>query len=166
MPTELVARTKSIFHPARMRLQLPQPEPVTPGLYHFTREVDGFPSRFHLRIDPDGHGLLIANASMACRLSPSGVFMARSLLSKEEKGWTFTQMAQRFRGVSRRQLEKDYETLHRFIHSLAAPGDNYPITNLDDPWAMPHARQLSAPLRADMPVGKDAEEAGIQILHR
>src|SRR3990172_6392261 len=129
MPDAIIERVKPLFQPDRLKLRLPTPERVKPGLHHFTREVDGFPSRFHLRIDPDGHGLLIANASMACRLSPSGVFMARSLLSKEEKGWTFTQMAQRFRGVSRQQLEKDYEAVHRFIHSLAEPGDNYPIAN-------------------------------------
>lgn len=166
MPATLIDRAKSIFHPSRLPLTVPTPHRLEPGLYHFTREVDGFPSRFHLRVDPDGAGLLIANASAVCRLSPSGVIMAQSLLADEPVELLFAKMLRQFAGTSRGQLKEDFEELQRFAHSLAEPGDNYPITNLDDSWATPHARQLSAPMRADVPVHADAVDAGIQVLHK
>jgi radical SAM protein with 4Fe4S-binding SPASM domain len=167
MQHSLIDQLRSFINFDRFRLRLPPRGRIAPGLYHFSREVDGFPSRFHLRVDPDGHGLLVANASLACHLSPSGVQIALSLLGDEEKERTFAQITQRFRGVSRPQFEEDYETIHRLITTLTAPGDNYPITNLDDPWVTPQARQLSAPLSAELalPAGEAEVEPLIRILH-
>ena len=43
---------------------------LTPGMYHFQQERDGQFLRFHLRVEPDGHALLLAGASEAARLPP------------------------------------------------------------------------------------------------
>ncbi|MBG0770777.1 MAG: hypothetical protein H0S82_03665, partial [Anaerolineaceae bacterium] len=46
------------------------PLPKT-GLYHYRREGDDEKTRIHLRIDPDGRGLLIVNANRVVHLNPS-----------------------------------------------------------------------------------------------
>jgi len=40
-----------------------------PGLYHYEYLEKEWPTRFHLRVDPDGQGLLLANAAQAAVLS-------------------------------------------------------------------------------------------------
>src|SRR3972149_5329224 len=49
----------------------------TPGLYHFIRERPGERTRLHLRIDPDGQGIVIVNANRILHLNPSAALMAR-----------------------------------------------------------------------------------------
>ena len=46
------------------------------GLHHYRRESPGEVARVHLRVDPDGTGLLLVNASRVLRLNPTAVFMA------------------------------------------------------------------------------------------
>ena len=50
------------------------PLPKT-GLYHYRREGDDEKTRIHLRIDPDGRGLLIVNANRVVHLNPSAAAM-------------------------------------------------------------------------------------------
>ena len=46
------------------------------GLYHYRREDQDEKSRIHLRLDPDGHGTLIVNASRVLHLNPTAALMA------------------------------------------------------------------------------------------
>ncbi len=72
------------IRPARLSVR------VEPGLYHYEYLQKEWPTRFHLRIDPDGQGLLLADATEAalCLLSPKschtcsigGRIFVRSLL--------------------------------------------------------------------------------------
>jgi len=163
----IAGRVKSLLRPDRLKVRLPESGAMTPGLYHFTRDADGFLSRFHLRVEPDGSGLLVANASAVCRLSASGVFMAHAMLNGETAAAIVPQLARQFRNVSGERVRADYAALHSLISSLAQPGVNYPVTNLDDPWATPHARQLSAPLSADISVPPGEAEMAplLGVLH-
>jgi radical SAM protein with 4Fe4S-binding SPASM domain len=133
-------------------LRAPEPTQAT-ALRHFTRETDGAVTRFHLRVDPDGGGMLLANAANACRLSASGTAMAEGVLSGEDDGRILAELASRFSGVDRAAAGEHLRELRGIIDALASSDDNYPITNFDDPGLSPHARQLGAPFRADMPVG-------------
>ena len=55
-------------------IQRPEPpEPIPAGLYHAVQERGGEINRLHLRVEPDGSGMLLANASAALRLTPVGV---------------------------------------------------------------------------------------------
>ncbi len=63
------------------RLLIPQlrrpAQPPAPGLYPFNRAIDDEHTvRTHLRVDPDGGGLLVVNATACARLTPSGVLIA------------------------------------------------------------------------------------------
>ena len=76
------------------------PAPIPHGLFHYMREVDGTFTRFHLRVDPDGRGMLMANASAAARLSPVGVRMAKGLLDGLTKDEILNETRQLFRGAA------------------------------------------------------------------
>ena len=134
------------------RLHLPPATPaISTGIFHYRRESDGNVTRFHLRVEEDGSGLLLANASVAARLTPSGVVIARALLEgKNEQG--VSQIVKRiFRDVRESQFQKDYRKLKSFIETLANPEDNYPIFNLEDP-SVTSMSGLFAPFHAQMPV--------------
>ena len=49
-------------------------------LYHYVHENEMEKSRIHLRIDPDGTGTLIVNASSVMHLNPTAAFMAWLIL--------------------------------------------------------------------------------------
>lgn len=132
----------------------PAPQPLTPpGVYHYERLVGDWPTRFHLRVDPDGGGLLLANAAEAAYLSPVGVNMVRGVLEGQGDEQLLATIKQSFRGASVTEMVADLAEIHRLLADLSAPGDNYPVTNLDDPRVSVWSRALAAPFRADVVQG-------------
>ncbi len=119
-------------------------------IHPYERIVNEWPTRFHLRIDPDGSGLLLANAAEAAWLSPVGVKMAEGVLQERPDEEIVIELAEEFSGAPPSQIEADLNTMHELIESLSEPGDNYPITNLTDPEISHWERALGAPLRADV----------------
>lgn len=112
--------------------------------------VGEWPTRFHLRIDPDGSGLLLANAAEAAWLSPVGVRMASGVLEGRSDQEIVDEITAEFRGAPESQVHADLAQVHSMIEDLAEPGDNYPVTNLTDPRISAWERELAAPLRADV----------------
>jgi len=133
-----------------------RPAPATPlappGLHHFLREADGAVTRFHLRVERDGSGLLLANASLAARLSPAGVFIARALLAGEAEAEVLKRAGESFRGATPAAVRADIARVKAILENLAAPGDNSPILNLDDAAFSPNPADLIAPLNVDLPL--------------
>ncbi|MCI0396390.1 MAG: hypothetical protein L0332_28045 [Chloroflexi bacterium] len=144
------------------KLFIPQPpaapEVVPSGLYHYMREAGsassepGTYTRFHLRVEPDGRGMLLANATAAARLSPSGVLMAKELLDGASPEKVLADLKASFRGAPLEVMQYDLERVAGLINGLAAPGDNYPILNFEDPDLSPYEARLMAPLQADVPL--------------
>ena len=54
-------------------------------LYHYLRENGDEKSRIHLRVDPDGNGTLIVNASSVMHLNPTATYMAWLTLEKKTR---------------------------------------------------------------------------------
>src|SRR3990172_3889654 len=125
-------------------------EAIAPGLYHSMRQADGTYTRFHLRVEPDGSGMLLANATAAARLSPSGVVIAKRLLEGKDDDAIVRELSARFRGVPRPLMRRDVDVVKAIVEDLAAPGDNYPIINLEDAAVSPREVRLMAPLQADV----------------
>ncbi len=125
-----------------------------PGLYHYEYLEKEWPTRFHLRIDPDGQGLLLANAAQAAMLSASGVLMGKGLLEGWSNDEIVAEVAAAFPGATAEQIAADLAEVRALIADLGTPGDNYPISNLDDPYAATRSRMLAAPLRADVVPGE------------
>jgi radical SAM protein with 4Fe4S-binding SPASM domain len=135
-----------------LRFHVPEsPAKIQKGIYAFRRESNGNITRFHLRIEEDGAGLLLANSSVAARLSPSGTWIAKSMLEDGSLEEVRRSVKENFRSVDEKQLETDLQKLSGFIETLANPEDNYPIFNLDDP-AATTPRSLFAPFHAQLTV--------------
>ncbi len=133
---------------------------MTGVLTHFQREIDGAVARYHLRVEPDGSGLLLANASAALRLSETGVVIARGLLEGASPGRISKDVARRFSGVDRSQATKDVTAVGQAIDALAQPRDGMALQSLDDPDATVHRRAMTAPLCAEVvsPSAKNGRE--------
>jgi radical SAM protein with 4Fe4S-binding SPASM domain len=71
-------RLKRIFNPGTKKHQ------PSPGLYHFQRSEGGAKTRLHLRIDPDGCGTLVINASSILHLNSTAALIAYHHLGGSE----------------------------------------------------------------------------------
>jgi radical SAM protein with 4Fe4S-binding SPASM domain len=125
---------------------------VEPGLYHAVHEGDEALTRLHLRVERDGSGLLIANAAAAARLNPTGVLIAHGLLKGKDGETILDELRDRFRGATPERMRADVERVEALLDRLTAPGDNYPIFNVDDAPFSPYGAELIAPLQASVPL--------------
>jgi radical SAM protein with 4Fe4S-binding SPASM domain len=130
---------------------------VDPGLYHMVQETDGTFARFHLRVENDGSGMLIANAMAAARLTASGVVIAKDLLEGRAEEEIVRHLRENFSHADPDVIHRDVEQVVALIDQLKAPGDAYPVLNLEDPSLSPHSSELISPLQAAVPfAGLDA----------
>ncbi|MHB8900203.1 MAG: hypothetical protein ACYC6Y_15750 [Thermoguttaceae bacterium] len=134
----------------RPRIQRTETAALQPGLYHYLRQVDGANTRFHLRVDSGGGGVLLANATAAVRLRPAGTMIAKALLDGRGDADILATLRDTFRGVSERQAVADIHHVRSILANLESPGDNYPILNLADPAFAADASPLRKPLSADV----------------
>lgn len=129
-----------------------RPEGLAPGMYHARRAVGGGQyARYHLRVEEDGEGLLIVNASSVARLSPSGALMAHGLLHGEPESVVVERTRRALAGAPASTLEADVRAVNDLLDRLAAP--DAPTFNLADMAFAPNAARLIAPLTADIPAG-------------
>ena len=139
------------------RLLIPQwrrpAQPPAPGLYPFDQAIDDERTvRYHLRVDADGGGLLVVNATACARLTPSGVQIAHELLRGQNQDAVAQTLAAAFHGAAPDQQRQDITRVHDLLRELAEPGVRYPVFNLDDPSAGAQAARLIPPIEADLPL--------------
>lgn len=133
-----------------------------PGLYPFDRPLDEQRTmRYHLRIDPDGGGLLVVNATACAHLAPSGALIARLLLQGEGEEAVLHALAQSFDGVAPDQQRQDVAQVQTLLGRLAEPAGRYPVFNLDDPTAGPGRPRLFPPIEAVVPLVEPAALAAL-----
>jgi radical SAM protein with 4Fe4S-binding SPASM domain len=143
----------------------PQPAPpVKPGLYHVMHEDEDGVARFHLRVDNDGSGMLIANAMAAAKLTTSGAVIAKGILEDQSEAQIIQTLQQSFSGTDAAMLRADVAKVRTLIEQLKAPGDTYPVFNLEDAATSPYSSELIAPLQASVPLAEP--ESIVPILDR
>lgn len=121
------------------------------GLYHYRREDDHEKTRLHLRIDPDGTGLLIANANRVVHLNPAAAAMAYSHL----EGFTPEQAARlvhRKFNVSAADAKRDFADFSLQLEELISPNGGCPVCELALETTAPFSTTPSAPYRMDLAV--------------
>jgi radical SAM protein with 4Fe4S-binding SPASM domain len=119
------------------------------GLYHYTRETEYEKSRIHLRVDPDGTGTLIINASRIMHLNPTAALMAYLILEKVDEQDAIKTIQKQYR-VSQAQARTDYSSFVLHLSSLFS--DACRIHELDLETIMPFSTRPSAPYRMDLAV--------------
>ena len=123
-------------------------ETLPAGIYHLQTELAGAPYRLHLRLNEDGSGLLIVNASTVLQLNPSAAEYAYHFIRETPAEETARQVAARYR-VSRETALQDYHDFVERLQTLIATPDLDPVSFLDFELTAPHSADLTAPLRLD-----------------
>lgn len=140
------------------------PPPIEPGLYHAMKEAEGMYTRFHLRVEGDGSGMLIANATAAAQLTPTGVVIVKALLEGKSEAEILDALQRRFSGATDTMMREDVARVQSLIQQIVEPGDTYPVFNLEDASISPRSAQLIAPLQAAVPLA--ASEKLVPIIDR
>ena len=123
-------------------------ETLPAGTYHLQTELDGAPYRLHLRLNEDGSGLLVVNASTVLQLNPTAAEYAYHFIKETPAEEAARQVAARYR-VSRETALQDYRDFVERVQTLIATSDLDPVSYLDFELAAPHSAVLTAPLRLD-----------------
>lgn len=119
------------------------------GLYHYRLEGADEKSRVHLRLDPDGHGTLIVNASRILHLNPTAARMAYLLLEGRSQNEIIRLFRKEYR-VSSRQVLADLQTFDRQLQELLRPDGACPIHDLNLETIAPFSVRPTAPYRLDL----------------
>jgi len=146
-------------------LDPPKVRPLDPGLYHRqAAPEDQTPYRMHLRIHPDGSGVLVVNASTVMHLNATAAEYAYHFIKGTDADAAARQVASRYR-VGRGSALRDYREFAGRIETLLTSTDVEPVAYLGFERVSPHVAKLAAPLRLDcaltyrLPPGTSAEYA-------
>ena len=123
-------------------------QPLPTGVYHKQDMQDNKPYRVHLRLRPDGSGILILNASTVLQLNATAAEYAYHFIRGTEPEEAVKQIASRYR-VSKDIAHQDYRDFLDRIETLISTPDLDPVSFLDFEQAAPHSADLTAPLRLD-----------------
>ena len=125
---------------------------INSGLYTFDIHEHGGKSRVHLRIDEDGSGLLVVNASRVVHLNPTAMQMAYYHLNKVEQKTALTSLSSVFNVPSKR-LAEDYRLISQQVDALIDEDSGLcPVCDLGLEKSMPFSAKLSAPYRMDLAI--------------
>jgi hypothetical protein len=132
---------RNFFTPAR---------PLPAGTHHFQSPPEASQAyRLHLRLEPNGSGLLIVNAKTVLHLNPTAAEYAFYLVKGTPPEDAAREMTRRYR-VDHDQALKDFQDLSGRIQSLVSTQDLDPVTYLDFDRRDPYTTDLSAPYRLDL----------------
>jgi hypothetical protein len=135
---------RRVFPPA------PERPLVPPGLYpRMLAEPPAPPRRLHLRVEPDGRGLLIVNASIVLHMNETATAHAWHLVQGHGEQESAEWIARRFR-VSRGKARNDGGRIRDQIESLAEGEDLDPVLVLGLERAEPFGERPAAPYRLDI----------------
>jgi len=141
----LLNTIKNVFQPPSVVVS------PSPGLYHYVRETDQEKSRIHLRVDPDGTGTLIVNASSVMYLNPTAAFMAWMILEGRTKEESIKTLSARY-AVSKENAENDLASFGDQLEELIRPDGACAIHDLELEMNMPFSARPTAPYRMDLAV--------------
>jgi len=122
---------------------------LSSGIYHYQAPPDApVPYRLHLRLEPDGSGLLIVNASTILHLNQTAAEFAFHLIKQTPEDQMVREISGRYR-VRREQARQDFRVLNDRILTLIHTPDLDPEMFLDFERTVPHSQKISAPYRLD-----------------
>lgn len=138
--TEMLQSIKELFS---------KKEPLPRGMYSYQSPQDAEDQyRLHLRIDEDGAGILVINASTVLHLNQTAVEFAFHLIKQTEREEAIQQIARRYR-VDQDQIRRDFEEFMEKVQTLIHTPDLDPVTYLDLERQEPYSGKLAAPYRLD-----------------
>ncbi len=146
-------------------------KPIPEGVYHKQSSQDQLPYRIHLRLDRDGSGVLIVNASTILHLNPTAAEYAYHFIKGTEPNAAAKEISKRYR-VKKDVALQDFNDFAARIQRLVTSTDLDPVSYLDFERVAPHSASLTAPLRLDcaltyrLPANTQAEYAPAKRVDR
>lgn len=124
-------------------------EPVPAGMYSTQIQLDSpIGHRLHLRLEKNGEGLLILDASTVLHLIRTAAEYAYYLIRGLPDGEIARLISTRYK-ISQEQAGQDYLDFKDRLNTLIQTPDLDPVTFLDFERVDPHTSEISAPLRLD-----------------
>lgn len=125
---------------------------IEAGNYQSTRKThDNLNYRLHLRVENDGTGLLIVNASTVLHLNETATEYAFYLVDGLSENEIATKISNRYRGINKTAALDDYITFRSNIENLLFEEDLDPVQFMGIEEAE-NGNNLSAPFRIDCAV--------------
>lgn len=138
---------KQLFRPESNPANIPSL--LAGSIHHYTVQNNGNTSRLHLRIDPDGSGVLIVNANTLFHLNPSAARMAYLTLEKIPEQEIIRTLHSEFH-ASQEQITADYLSFKNTVDAIIKPDGKCPICDLEIETNVPFSHTPSAPYRMDL----------------
>jgi radical SAM protein with 4Fe4S-binding SPASM domain len=123
---------------------------IDSGIFEYKLRVGEYKNRIHLRIDADGHAVLLVNANQLYHFNPSAALMAHMILEKEDDRTIVKKLQSTFQ-VKKEQALTDYKNFKDNLEQIISPVDNCcPICDLGLETLAPFSKKPSAPYRMDL----------------
>jgi len=135
----------------RLRETLAGPQSLPPGLHAYERrDESGGRVRLHLRVEPDGRGLLLINAAYVLHLNQTAVEYARLVLEEVPEEAAVRRICRRYR-VDADTAQADFRHMSAQLdHLMHTEEGTCPIIGLDLERVDPFSMALAAPYRMDL----------------
>ena len=146
-------------------------KPLPAGIYTTQSSQDEPAYRLHLRIQPDGNGVLVVNASTVLHLNPTASEYALHMIKGTSVEDVAREVAARY-NINKTTAQQDFVEFRDRMQSLIHTPDLDPVTFLDFERVAPHSSNLSAPLRLDcaltyrLPEGAPAADSPTKRVER
>jgi radical SAM protein with 4Fe4S-binding SPASM domain len=121
------------------------------SVYHYIRSSEGSRNRIHLRLDPDGSGVLIVNANFLYHLNPSAARMAYLSLEQIPEDEIIKKLGKEYK-APQLQIRKDFLTFNSKLQGLISPSGACPICDYEIETSTPFSHSPSAPYRMDIAI--------------
>ncbi len=139
-------------------------QPLPAGIYHYQAPDESpYPYRLHLRIEPDGQGILIVNASTVVHLNPTAAEYAYHLVNQTSDEEAVERMARRY-NVRKEIVRRDYQDLLERLQTLVETPDLDPVAFLNFDRQEPYSAASSAPYRLDCALTYQLPDEGVRNL--
>ncbi|MDY6846956.1 MAG: radical SAM protein [Chloroflexota bacterium] len=124
-------------------------EPLPSGIYRYQTPPDAEEQyRLHLRIEPDGRGLLVINASTVLHLNQTAVEYAYHIIKETDPNQVAEEISNRYQ-VDHESARKDFDAFYEKVMTLIKTPDLDPVTYLGIERQQPYSGHISAPYRLD-----------------
>ena len=124
-------------------------QPLPSGMYGYKTPQDAEKQyRLHLRIEENGNGILVINASTVLHLNETAVEYAYHLINQTDTALIIEKVARRYQ-VDKEQIRIDFNDFSDQIQTIIETPDLDPVTYLGIERQAPYSGQISAPYRLD-----------------
>ncbi len=122
------------------------------GNYHFTRKNNDSIKQIHLRVEEDGSGTLLINASNIFYFNASATIFALSILNKEPEQGLIRKITSQYK-LGKTQARSDFNQFRQnFLPIISPLGDACPICDLNFDTIQPFSQLPTAPFRMDLAI--------------